>query len=70
MVRNIVIKDYVSKGKPARTQRSEEVPLWPYFGQDVPGHNRTKIGRTRFLTYFASAISGQHVASGNTEKFP
>ena len=39
------------------TQRHEDVPLWFYFGEDVPYHNRTKIGRVRFLTYFGSAMS-------------
>ena len=55
---------------PAGTQRPEDVPLWPYFGQDVPDHNRTKIGHIRFLTYFGSAMSDMHLASGNIEKFP
>ena len=54
----------------ADTQHSEDVPLWSYFGQDVPDHNRTKIRRIRFLTYFCSAMSGMHMASGNIEKFP
>ena len=49
------------------TQRPKDVPLRSYFGQDVPNHNRTKIGRIRFLTYFVSAISGVHFASGNIE---
>ena len=53
---DIDIRDF-----PAGTQRPEDVPLWPYFGRDVPDHNRTKIGRIRFLTYFSSAMS---------EKFP
>ena len=34
--------------------------------RDVPDHNRTKIGRIRFLIYFGSAM---HLASGNIEKF-
>ena len=34
---------------PARKQRPEDVPLWSYFGRDIPDHNRTKIGRFRFL---------------------
>ena len=33
---------------PAGTQRPEDVPLWPYFGRDVPDGNKTKIGRIRF----------------------
>ena len=55
---------------PAGTQRPEDVPLWSYFGRDAPDHNRTKIGRIRFLTYCGSAMSGMHLASGNIEKFP
>ena len=43
---------------PAGTQCPEEV------------HNRTKIGRIRFLIYLASAMSDLHLASGNIEKFP
>ena len=35
---------------PAGTQRPKDFPLWSYFGRDVPGHNKTKIGRIRFLT--------------------
>ena len=34
---------------PASKQRPEDVPLWSYFGRDIPDHNRTKIGRFRFL---------------------
>ena len=26
---------------PAGTQRPEDVPLWSYFGRDVPDHNMT-----------------------------
>ena len=40
------------------------------FGWNVPDHNRTKIGRFRFLTYFGSAMYDMHLASGNIEKFP
>ena len=32
-------------------------------------HNTTKMGCIRLLNYFGSAISGIHLASGNTEKF-
>ena len=42
---------------PAGTQRPEDVPLWSYFGRDVTDHNRTKIGRIRFLTCFGSPMS-------------
>ena len=42
------------------TQLPEEVLLWPYFFQDIPDHNRTKIGRMRFLIYFGSAMSDLH----------
>ena len=55
---------------PTGTQRPEDVPLCSCFGRDVPNHNRTKIGRIRFLTSFASAMSGMYLASGNIEKFP
>ena len=54
--------------KPAGTQRPEDVPLWSYFGQDVPDHNRTKVGRIRFLTCFGSLMSDLHLASRNMEK--
>ena len=57
--------------KPAGTQRPEDVPLWSYFGQDIPDHNRTKEGRIRFLTCFGSLMSDLHLASRNIEKnFP
>ena len=52
---------------PAGTRRPEDVPLWFYFGRDVPDHNRTKLGRIRFLTYFGFAMSVLHLASGNIE---
>ena len=39
-------------------------------GRDVLDHNSTKMGRIRFLTYFGSAMSDLHLASGNIEKFP
>ena len=55
---------------PAGTQRPEDFPLWSCFGWNVPDHNRIKIGRFRFLTYFGSAMYGMHLASGNIEKFP
>ena len=55
---------------PTGTQRPEDVPLWSYFGRAILDHNRTKIGRIRFLTYFGFATSGMHLASGNIEKFP
>ena len=54
----------------AGTKRPKNVPLWSYFGGDVPEHNRTKIGRIRFLNYFGSAMSDLHLGSGNIEKFP
>ena len=53
----------------AGTQRPEDVPLWFYFGREVSDHNKTKIGRVRFLTYFGSRMSDLHLASGNIEKF-
>ena len=55
---------------PAGKQGHEDVPLWAYFDRDVPDHNRTKIGRIRFLTYFGSAMSDLHLTSQNIEKFP
>ena len=55
---------------PAGTQHLEDISLWSYFNRDVPDHNRTKIGRIRFLTYFGSAMSDLHLASENKEKFP
>ena len=55
---------------PAGTQRPKDVPLLSYFGRDVPDHNRTKIERNRFLTYFGSAMSDMHLTSQNIEKFP
>ena len=45
------------------------VPLWVYFGPDVPDHHGTKMRRIRFLTYFDSAMSDIHVESGNIKKF-
>ena len=50
--------------------RPKDVLLWSYFGQDVPDHNRTKLGRIRFLTHFGFAMSGMHLESENIEKFP
>ena len=58
------------EGLPAVTKRPEDVPLWSYFSRDVPDYHRTKIGRIKFLTYFGSAISGMHLASGNMKNFP
>ena len=55
---------------PAGTQRHEDVPLRSYFDRDVPDHNRTKIGRIKFLTYFGSAMSDLHLTSQNIEKLP
>ena len=55
---------------PAGTQRPENVPLWSYFGRDVPDHNWTKIGRIWFLTYVCSAMSDIHLVSDNIEKPP
>ena len=50
---------------PADAQRPEDVPLWSYFGREVPDHNRNKIARIRFLTCFGSAMSDLHLTSGN-----
>ena len=55
---------------PAGTQRPEDVSLWSHFGWDVSDHNKTKIGRIKFLIYFGSAMSGMDLASGYKEKFP
>ena len=53
---------------PAGTQRPEYVPQWFYFGRSVPHHNRTKIGRIRFLTNFGSTMSNIQFESGEIEK--
>ena len=53
----------------AGTQRPVDVPLWSYIGRDVLDYNKTKMGRIRFLIYFAFVVSGLHLALGNTEKF-
>ena len=55
---------------PAGTQRPEDFPLWPCSGRDFPDHNRTKIRRIRFLSYFGSAMSAMHLAIGNIDKYP
>ena len=55
---------------PAGTQRPEDFPLWPCSDRDFPDHNRTKIRRIRFLTYFGSAMSAMHLAIGNIDKYP
>ena len=62
--------NYLAASNPGGTQSPEDVPLWSYFGRDVLDHNRTKIGRIRFLTCFGSAVSGMHLALGNIEKSP
>ena len=59
----------VTGNDPVGTQWPEDVPLWSYFGWDVPDHNRTKIVCIKFLTYFGSAMSGMHLVSGNKEIF-
>ena len=58
------------KYSPAGTKHLKDVPLWYYFGRDSADHNRTKIGRIRFLTYFGSTMSGMHLLSENIEKVP
>ena len=50
------------------TQLPEDVPLLSNFFGDVSDHNRAKIGRIRFVTYFGSAMSDIHLASGSIEK--
>ena len=55
-------KTITSQHKPSRG-----FPLCSYFRQDIPDHNRTKIGRISFLTYFCSAMSDMHL---HQEKFP
>ena len=55
---------------PASTQRLEDFPKWSYLGRDVPDHNKTKIGRIRFLTYFGSVLSDMQLKSGKIEKNP
>ena len=54
---------------PSGTLRRKDVLLWSSFDRDVPDHNRTKLGRFRFLTYFDFAMPGMYLASGNIEKF-
>ena len=56
--------------QPSWHTTSQGRPLMMLFGRDVPDHDRTKIGRVRFLTYFGSAMSDLHLVSGNIEKFP
>ena len=56
-------KNESNKVYPASTQCPEDVRLWSNFGRDVPDHNRTKIGRFRFLIYFGSSVYGMHLAS-------
>ena len=58
----------LSLGKTSIPADTQDFPLWSYVGRAVPDHNRTKIGRIRFLTYFGFAMSGMHLASGNIEK--
>ena len=53
---------------PASTERPQDIALWSYFGRDVPDHNRTKIGRVGFLTYFGPTMSDIHFALRNIEK--
>ena len=68
---NIIFKSCLTQRIfPSSTQLPNYVPLWSYFGRDVADHNRTKIGRLRFLTYFSSAMSDMQLASGNIEKCP
>ena len=54
---------------PASTQRPKDIPLWSYFGRDVPDHNSTKIPHFRFLNYFAAAMYGMRLAPRNIKKF-
>ena len=37
---------------PAGKQDPEDIPLWSYFGQDIPDHNRTKIKGIRLFNLF------------------
>ena len=52
----------------ADTKRPDDVPLRPNFGGYFPDHNRTKLGRIRFVTYIGSTMSHTHFESGNIEK--
>ena len=38
--------------------------------QDFPDHNRTRIGRIKFLTYFSSEILDKQLELGKIEKSP
>ena len=67
--RDDLVSTYRDSYLPAGTQLPEDVPLWSWFGREVPDHNRTKIGRFRFLTYFSSTMYGMHLALGNIQKF-
>ena len=58
------------KGAPAGTQSCVDVPLWSYFGQNVPDHFRIKIVRITYLTYFGTTMSDKHLELGNREKTP
>ena len=70
LLQTFFLADWQGSSFPAGTQRPEDVPLWPYFGRDVPDHSRTKTGRIRFLAYFGSALSDMHLASENIKIFP
>ena len=70
---NVVLCIYVfltPRLQPSHKQCPADVLLWSYFGRDVPDHNRTKIGRIRFLTYFDRAISDRQLESEKIEKIP
>ena len=51
-------------------QRPKDVPLWSYFGRDVPDHNRTNTEHIKVLTFFGSTMSSMDLASGNIDKIP
>ena len=61
---------YYSTLYPASTQRLEDVPLWSYFGRDVPDHFWTKIGRITYVTYFGTTMSDEHFESVKRGKIP
>ena len=52
---------------PSQHTTSRGRPLIVLFCGDVPDHNRTKIGRIKFLIYYGSVMSDKHLVSGNTE---
>ena len=53
---------------PVDTKCVKDIPLWSCFGRKVPDHNKTKIGRARFLAFLGPAMPDIHLTSGNIGK--